>query len=254
MAILPSVYPDLGSIGPLTFHSFGLMVALGLVAAGWFLSQDARQRGLGSGFALEIMIAAGVGGIVGSRLYYVIDTGDTGGGILSGSGLTWYGGLIGGTIGVAAVGLWRRVPLGVVANMAGPGLAIGQSIGRIGCQLAGDGDYGTATSLPWGMSYPEGTVPTTDRVHPTPIYESLALFLIFIVLWRLRNRLAQPWSLFGLYLLLTGTMRFLVEFIRRNPEELGVLTTAQIISLALMATGGALLAATRGRPAQLAPA
>lgn len=248
------MFPELGSIGPLTFHSFGLMVALGFVAAGWFVSQDARQRGLRPNLGLEIIVAAGVGGIVGARLFNVIETGDTGGGLLSGSGLTWYGGLIGGTVAVIGVGLWRRVPLGVVANIAAPALAIGQSLGRIGCQLAGDGDYGSASSLPWAMSYPDGTVPTTEQVHPTPIYEALSLFVIFFALWRLRARFSQPWALFGLYLLLAGTMRFLVEFVRINPEEVGALTTAQVISLVLMVTGAALVAATRRRPAQLAPA
>jgi phosphatidylglycerol:prolipoprotein diacylglycerol transferase len=247
------VFPEIGSIGPLTFHSFGLMVALALVAAGWFLSLDARQRGLRSGFALETMVAGGVGGIVGARVYYIADTGDTAGGVLSGSGLTWYGGVIGGALLVVAVALWRRVPVGVVANMAAPALAVGYSIGRVGCQLAGDGDYGTASSLPWAMSYPDGTVPTNEQVHPTPIYESLSLLVIFFVLWRLRARFARPWSLFGLYALLAGTERFLAELIRRNPEEVGALTTAQIISLGLVAIGAALLALTRRRPAQLAP-
>jgi phosphatidylglycerol:prolipoprotein diacylglycerol transferase len=248
------MFPELGSIGPLTFHSFGLMVALGFVAAGWFLSQDVRQRGLRPNLGLEIIIAAGIGGLVGSRVYYIVDTGDTGGGLLSGSGLTWYGGLIGGTASVIAVALWRRVPLGVVANLAAPALAIGQSLGRIGCQLAGDGDYGSASSLPWAMSYPDGTVPTTDLVHPTPIYEALSLFVIFFALWRLRARFSQPWALFGLYLLLAGTMRFLVEFVRINPDEVGALTAAQVISLGLMVAGAAVLLTTRRRPAQLAPA
>jgi phosphatidylglycerol---prolipoprotein diacylglyceryl transferase len=247
------MFPELGSIGPLTFHSFGLMVALGFVAAGWFVSQDVRQRGLRSSLGLEIMIAAGVGGLVGSRVYYVIETGDTGGGLLSGSGLTWYGGLIGGTAAVVAVALWRKVPLGVVANIAAPGLAIGQSLGRIGCQLAGDGDYGSASSLPWAMSYPDGTVPTDEQVHPTPIYEALSLFVIFFVLWRMRTRFSQPWALLGLYALLAGTMRFLVEFVRINPEEVGALTAAQIISLVLIVVGAALVALSRRLPAQLAP-
>ncbi|MEW6582506.1 MAG: prolipoprotein diacylglyceryl transferase family protein [Actinomycetota bacterium] len=248
------MHPDLGSIGPLEFHTFGLMVALGLVAAGWFLSQDVRQRGLHSGLALEMMLAAGVGGLAGSRVYYIVETGDTGGGLLSGSGLVWYGGLIGGAAAVIAVGALRRVPVGVIANMAAPGLAIGQCLGRIGCQLAGDGDYGTASTLPWAMSYPDGTVPTLEEVHPTPIYESLALLVIFAVLWRLRARFAQPWSLFGLYAVMSGTMRFLVEFVRRNPDELGTLTAAQLISLALVAVGATLFATARRRPTRLAPA
>lgn len=248
------MFPELGSIGPLTFHSFGLMVALGFVAAGWFVSQDVKQRGLRSSLGLEIMVAAGVGGIVGARVYFLVETGDTSGGILSGSGLAWYGGVLGGTIAVVAVGLWRKVPLGVVANIGAPGLAIGQCLGRVGCQLAGDGDYGSASSLPWAMSYPDGTVPTDERVHPTPIYEALSLFVIFFVLWRLRARFAQPWSLMGLYALLAGTMRFLVEFVRRNPEEVGAFTTAQVISLGLMVLGAGLIALGRRRPAQLAPA
>lgn len=248
------MFPELGSIGPFTFHSFGLMVALGFVAAGWFVSQDVRQRGLRSGLALEIMVAAGVGGVVGARVYYIAETGDTGGGLLSGSGLTWYGGVIGGALAMVAVAFWRRVPLGVVANIGAPGLAIGQCLGRVGCQLAGDGDYGTASSLPWAMSYPEGTVATDERVHPTPIYESLSLLVIFFVLWRLRARLAQPWSLFGLYALAAGAMRFLVELVRRNPEEVGALTAAQVFSLALIVVGVGLMAATRRRPSQFAPA
>lgn len=247
------MFPELGSIGPLTFYSFGLMVALGFVAAGWFVAQDVRQRGLRAALGLEIMVAAAVGGLVGARVYYIVETGDTGGG-LSGSGLAWYGGVIGGALAVVALALWRGVPVGVVANIAAPGLAIGQCFGRIGCQVAGDGDYGTASSLPWAMSYPDGTVPTDIRVHPTPIYESLALLVIFFVLWRLRGRLARPWSLFGLYALLAGAMRFLVEFVRRNPEEVGALTTAQVFSLVLIVVGAALLAATRRRPPQLAPA
>jgi phosphatidylglycerol:prolipoprotein diacylglycerol transferase len=249
------VFPEIGSIGPFTVHSFGLMVALGLVAAGWFLSQDARQRGLGTSLALELTAAAGIGGFVGARIYYVIDTGDTtGDGLLSGSGLTWYGGVAGGALLVVGVALLRRVPLGVIANMAAPGLAIGYAIGRLGCQLAGDGDYGTASDLPWAMSYPDGTVPTTERVHPTPLYESVAQLALFVALWRLRERFSAPWSLFGLYAVLAGAMRFLVEFVRRNPEVVGALTTAQVVSLGLIAVGAAILAATRRSPARLAPA
>ena len=247
------MFPELGSIGPFTFYSFGLMLALGLVAAGVFMGVDARQRGLKPGFALELMIGAGVGGLVGARVYYVIDTGDTAS-LLSGSGLTWYGGIFGGTALVLAVGLWRRVPAGVVANLAGPALALGYAIGRLGCQLSGDGDYGSASDLPWAMSYPDGTVPTTEEVHPTPLYEALGSLVLFAVLWRLRSRFAQPWSLFGLYLVGAGGMRFLVEFVRRNPEEVGSLTTAQVISLGLVAIGAVLVALVRRRPAQLAPA
>ena len=120
--------------------------------------------------------------------------------------------------------------------MAAP-LALGYVVGRIGCQLAGDGDYGRATDLPWGMSYPEGTVPTTQVVHPTPVYESIAMLVVFWVLWRMRGRLVAPWSLFGLYLVLGGIERLLVEFVRRTPVEFAGLTTAQLISVLLIIIG-----------------
>ena len=94
-------------------------------------------------------------------------------------------------------------------------LAIGYAIGRVGCQLSGDGDYGMHSDLPWAMAYPDGTVPTTDEVHPTPVYETLAMGIVALVLWRLRDRFA-PGVLFGLYLMIAGIERFLVEFIRRN--------------------------------------
>jgi phosphatidylglycerol---prolipoprotein diacylglyceryl transferase len=247
------VYPELGSIGPLTFYSFGLMAALALVIPGLFLAQDLRQRGMDPTRAFELMLGAGIGGFVGARVYYLIEhRGEPGTGIFSGSGLVWYGGLIGGVVGVLAVSAWRRMPLGLVANLTAAPLALGYAIGRIGCQLAGDGDYGQRSDLPWAMSYPDGTVPTTHTVQPTPLYETTAMLFAFWLLWRMRGRLTRPWALFGLYCILAGVERFLVEFIRRNPEEAGGLTTAQLLSIPLVIIGAALLL-RRDQPAAAEP-
>ena len=104
--------------------------------------------------------------------------------MFSGEGLVWYGGAIGGAV---AVLLWARYRdfLGLaLLDLCAPALALGYAIGRIGCQLSGDGDYGVASDLPWAMAYPDGTVPTTEEVHPTPVYETLAMGLIAWVLWR----------------------------------------------------------------------
>ncbi|MEI7520517.1 MAG: prolipoprotein diacylglyceryl transferase family protein [Thermoleophilia bacterium] len=232
------MFPTLGSIGPFTFYSFGLMAAIAVVLAGVFLAIDLRQRGLDPSNALEIVVGAAIGGFLGARIYYLIEHwGEPGEGLFSGSGLVWYGGVAGGVIGVILIATWKRIPLGVMANAAAAPLALAYVIGRIGCQLAGDGDYGSATSLPWGMSYPDGTVPTTEIVHPTPIYESIAMLVVFWVLWRFRGRLTAPWSLFGLYLVLAGIERLLVEFVRRTPTEFAGLTTAQIISVGLILIG-----------------
>ena len=102
--------------------------------------------------------------------------------------------------------------------------------------LAGDGDYGVAWDGPWAMAYPDGTVPTTEEVHPTPVYETLAMGLVAVLLWRWRHRW-RAGTLFGLYLVLAGFERFLVEFVRRNDEVLAGLTQPQLLSILMMAGG-----------------
>ncbi len=214
------------------------MAALAIIVSGVFLAIDLRQRGYDPSSSLEIVFAGGIGGFIGARLYYVAEHwGEPGQGLFSGSGLVWYGGVAGGVIGVIFIATWKRIPLGVMANAVAAPLALAYVIGRIGCQLAGDGDYGSATSLPWGMSYPDGMVPTTEIVHPTPVYESIAMLVVFWVLWRFRGRLTAGWSLFGLYLVLAGVERLLVEFVRATPVTFAGMTTAQVISVVLILIG-----------------
>ena len=135
--------------------------------------------------------------------------------MFGGSGLVWYGGAIGGAIGVLIWAHFRgMVNLGLLDLCSAP-LALGYAIGRIGCQVSGDGDYGIPWNGPWAMAYPDGTVPTKVKVHPTPIYETLAMCLLAWALWVLRDRY-RPGVIFGLYLVGAGLERFLVEFIRRN--------------------------------------
>ena len=125
-------------------------------------------------------------------------------------------------------------------DVAAVPLAIGYAIGRIGCQLAGDGDYGIPWDGPWAMAYPNGTVPTTEEVHPTPVYETIAMSIVALLLWRWRHRW-RPGTLFGLYLILAGAERFLVEFVRRNDDVLArPHPAAAVLSIVMMAGGGAL--------------
>ena len=121
-------------------------------------------------------------------------------------------------------------------DLASVPLALGYAIGRIGCQVSGDGDYGKASDLPWAMAYPHGTVPTDVTVHPTPIYETLAMGFVAYALWRMRN-LFQPGLLFAVYLILAGAERFLIEFIRRNDDVALGLTQAQLLSVAMILIG-----------------
>ena len=133
----------------------------------------------------------------------------------------------------------------MMLDVASPAAALGYGIGRIGCLISGDGDYGIPTSLPWGMSFPNGLVPTTQRVHPTPIYELLAALLIAHILWRIGPRILRrerpDGRVFACYLMLSGLARFLVEFIRLNPKLFLELSNAQIASVLCFVGGGILL-------------
>jgi phosphatidylglycerol---prolipoprotein diacylglyceryl transferase len=233
-------------IGPLTLQTFGICFALAFIAAGAVLARRLKELGKPVDWAYEIILSGLLGGIVGARLYYIAANYDSVkndllGHLFSGSGLVWYGGAIGGAI---AVGIWARVRNMwslVLLDLAAVPLALGYALGRIGCQVSGDGDYGRAWDGPWAMAYPNGTVPTHTPVQPTPIYETLAVGLIAYALWRLRDRF-RPGILFALYLVFTGIERLLVEFLRRNPADVLGLTQPQATSIVAIIAGIAWIA------------
>jgi phosphatidylglycerol---prolipoprotein diacylglyceryl transferase len=217
------------------------MFALAFVAAGALAYRRLREIGKPGDWAYEMLFAAAVGGIVGARLDFVIENyddvkDDLLGNIFSGTGLVWYGGAIGGALAVVAWAWYRGMLNFALLDLCAAPLALGYAVGRIGCQVSGDGDYGQPWDGPWAMSYPEGTVPTDVPVHPTPIYETLAMGFVAYALWRLRDRF-RPGILFALYLILAGLERFLIEFIRRNEDIALGLTQAQFFSVAMIAAG-----------------
>jgi phosphatidylglycerol:prolipoprotein diacylglycerol transferase len=251
------VQPEIHVFG-ITLQTFGLMMGLGFVVAGLLVARFLKELGKPVDWAYEMVFAALVGGVVGARLWWVADNwsdakNDVLGSLFSGAGLVWYGGAIGGAIGVLIWARRRNFLTLQMTDVAAMPLAAGYAIGRIGCQLAGDGDYGIPWDGPWAMAYPNGTVPTTQEVHPTPVYETITMGIVAILLWRWRHRW-RPGTLFGLYLVLAGTERFLVEFIRRNDDVLVGLTQPQLLSLAMIVGGGIWLwLLRRGAPAR-APA
>jgi phosphatidylglycerol:prolipoprotein diacylglycerol transferase len=235
------VQPEIHILG-ITLQSFGLMLALAFIVCGLSAGRYLKELGRPADWAYEMVFAALVGGVVGARLWWVGENwseakDDVLGSLFSGSGLVFYGGLIGGALCVL-LWAWRRKVLDLTTlDVAAVPLAAGYAIGRIGCQLAGDGDYGKDWDGPWAMTYPHGTVPTTTPVHPTPIYETLTMGIVALLLWRWRHRW-RPGTLFALWMLLAGIERLLVEFVRRNPAELLGLTQPQLISI-VMIVGGA---------------
>jgi phosphatidylglycerol:prolipoprotein diacylglycerol transferase len=237
-------------IGPVTLQTFGICFGLAFVACGAILARRLAEIDKPRDWSYEIVFSALIGGLVGARVDYLAQNwskvhDDLLGNIFSGSGLVWLGGLLGGALGVI-LWAWRRGFLGVaLLDLCAVPLAMGYAIGRIGCQLSGDGDYGVASNLPWAMSYPDGTVPTTTEVHPTPVYETLAMGAVALFLWQLRDRV-RVGVLFALYLVLGGVERLLIEFIRRNDEAALGLTLPQLISVGMILAGAVWLARVRG--------
>ncbi|MDA8017081.1 MAG: prolipoprotein diacylglyceryl transferase [Thermoanaerobaculia bacterium] len=252
---------ELFSIGPFAITPFGLMLVAGLLAGYWQLQRGMKILGIGDeDDASSIVFACGFLGILGGKIYYAVLTMDPGS-LLSRAGIVWYGCLIGGFVGLMLVLRMRQLPVGLTFDATAPGLALGYSVGRVGCLLVGD-DYGVPTDLPWAMEFPVGLPPTTAgnlrdfgvdvpasvpdyqlmAVHPTQIYSSLAAFAIFLVAQRLlRSGNFRPGGLFLNVLAMLSVERFFVEFIRAKDDRfLGSFTVAQLISVIILAILGVL--------------
>jgi phosphatidylglycerol:prolipoprotein diacylglycerol transferase len=240
------MYPVILHLGPLTIYSYGLMMAIGFMTATYLTGREMSRKGLDGELASTMVFWAALGGLAGARLVALVHdwsgvVSDPIHAIFSGAGFVWYGGLIGGFLAVSWTMRQHRLPWLKTVDCIAPGLALAHGIGRIGCQLAGDGDWGGETTLPWGMAYPNAIVgwhyAPGVRVHPTPLYELFAYVGVFAFLWSIRKRPHADGALFWWYLVLAGGARFLVEFVRINTAVLLGLTEAQLISLALMTIG-----------------
>jgi prolipoprotein diacylglyceryl transferase len=238
-------------LGPLTIPTFGLMVALALIAAAYILQADFDRRGMKAD-AFFMITVAGLAGILGAKFYHLLEPGnradffaDPWPLLFSRYGFAWFGGFLGGFGAMLLLGKRARLPLLQFLDACSPAAAFGYGIGRIGCFLSGDGDYGKPTSLPWGMSFPNGVVPTTQRVHPAPLYELIIWCAIGAFLWHMGTKsLKGPKAkgeIFCTYLILTGVARFLVEFIRINPPWILGMSNAQVASVASILAGAVLL-------------
>jgi len=256
------MYPVLFRIGNFTFYSFGLMAALSIILPALFVARPLIKKArVRNDFIYEAILGTAIGGFVGARIWYLFENWATvkhnfWGSLFSGTGFVWYGGLVGGVLTVMVIARLRKVNLGVLFNAAAPALAIGYAIGRVGCQLAGDGDYGKPSTLPWAMGYPHGTVPTPPgvRVQPTPIYEILIMLVVFWVLWRMAKKDQPPWYVFGWFLVLSAVERFPIEFLRRNPIWFWHLTQPQWVAIVSFVLGVGIILVTRHKPvAQVTP-
>lgn len=237
------MYPELLKLGPVSVYSYGLMLGVAFFVASYLFSMELKRRNMDQNLASTITMIALICGIIGSKLFHLFEYWDefikNPMMAFSPAGLTFLGGFLLATLVVFIYIRRKKISFLLIADMNAPGLAIAYGIARIGCHLAGDGDYGVISDLPWAYSYLNGTVPTYPgvTVHPTPIYELIGSILIFIVLWSVRKKTDREGKLFSYYLILTSTARFIVEAIRLNPKIFIGLTEAQLISLLLFITG-----------------
>ena len=225
----------------LPIPTFGLMLWLAAVTAAVLMDRGFKRAGLKAD-AVSMVAFTVVAGIVGAKLWHVIDTPaefrEAGWRVLwDSAGFAWFGGLVFGISALLFQGWWARIGALRTLDLAAPSAAIGYGIGRIGCFLSGDGCYGLPTNLPWGMSFPNGIEPVFVPVHPTPLYELLAGLAIGWWLWRRAGKPFPTGLILGQYLILSGLARFLVEFIRRNPKILWGLSNAQLASAGSVIAG-----------------
>ena len=236
------MYPVLFRIGSFEITSFGVLVAIAALVGIWLFGRELARSGLPRD-AVDAAMYGVVGGLVGAKLLWTLEfAGEqpVQNLLFSRGGLSWFGGLIGGV----GTGLWilrrRGVPIVRALAAATPGLAIGHAIGRVGCFLVGD-DYGRPSNVPWAVAFPEGLPPTTVPVHPTQIYEAIALVGIAALLLRWRRAGVSDTDVLGRYFVLAGSTRFAIEFIRVNAPVLGPFTLAQSISFVLVTIGVAMI-------------
>ena len=256
------MYPILFEFGPFIISSFGVMMVIAFLLGNYLLRRDVVAQGYDPIIAEDITFRAAIGGILGAKVYYLIETIPTGqaadninglieiiagiftlsGGRIAagiqnfGAGLVFLGGLIGGVTAISWYVYRKKLNWLEIADLAAPFLVLGHGIGRIGCFLVGD-DYGIASNLPWAIAFPKGLPPTDITVHPTQLYEMAAYFSIFFYLrYRKRNQQFKGEIMFE-YLFLGGLARFMVEFIRTNTKYLFDLSGAQYLSILMMGIG-----------------
>ena len=252
-----TIYPFVLQLGPIEVTGYGLMMMVAFLMGGWLIATELKRRGLAEDYAADAVAAAVIGGIIGAKLWYVAITQDMDA-LFSRGGLVWYGGFIGGTAAVILNGWRLKVPLRWTMQLVAPALPAAYALGRIGCFLVND-DYGRPTDLPWAVKFPQGLPPSTAAsmeqlfgipvtpgtdpstvlaVHPTQIYEAILMLAAFMWLWSLRKSGRPIGWIFGLYLVIAGVERFLIEILRAKDDRfLGPFTLAQLTSVILVAIG-----------------
>ncbi len=265
--MMPSIFativqhPLSYKVGPLQITGFGLAILLTFAIAQLISQQEMDRRGHDGSVMGDLVFAAVIGGLLGAKLYYAVLIGDLSS-IFSRAGFVFWGGLTGGILATALVMWKKKLSFARISDVAAITLGAGYAVGRTGCWAVGD-DYGRPWNGFLATAFPEGAPPSTVgnmsrmfgtafppgtpenqvvAVHPTQLYEVTLGFVMFLILWRYRDHQHAEGWLFGLYCVMAGIERFIIEFFRAKDDRFfvgGVFTTAQVIAVAF-AIGGAI--------------
>jgi phosphatidylglycerol:prolipoprotein diacylglycerol transferase len=248
------MYPELFKIGPVSIHSYGLMLGIAFLIGSALFTKELKRQNLDENISISVTFLAIIGGLVGSKLFYIIEEWNFGTGgslfsyfrtdvLFSPSGLTFYGGLILAIILIIIYCKNKKLRIMQIFDSLAPAAMVSYGIARIGCHLSGDGCYGlpvNGTTFEFlGFSYEKGIIPTHPGVlvHPTPLYELAVSIVFFLILILIRKKMKYFGQLFYFYLIFAGVERLLVEFIRLNPKVILFLTQAQLISVFMILAG-----------------
>lgn len=267
-------HPTVFHLGPIELTGFGLAVLAAFAVAQFICQREFWRRGQNAEADAmpDIVMAALLGTLIGAKTYYVILMGDPSA-FFSRGGFVFWGGFIGAVALCWATIKYKKLPFLRIADVAGIAIAAGYSVGRTGCWAVGD-DYGRPWNSPFAAMFPEGAPPSTVSimskqfgvvfpegmspdtvvsVYPTQLFEVVMGFIMFAILWSLRKKTHKDGWLFGMYCILAGLERFIVEFFRAKDDHLAFgLTTAQVIALSICAVGIIFVTSRRGQSTPLA--
>ena len=270
MLATPIVHdPFTFALGPLKLTGFGIAMMAAFGIAHMVAQSVLRDRGDDDEIMNDVTFAALIGTIVGGKVYFAINETfagrDFASALFSRAGFVYWGGFLGSVLLSWLVIRWRKQPFLRIADGAAVGIAAGYAIGRTGCWAVGD-DYGRPWDGPLAVSFPRGMPPSTvanmnaefhanlpaslspdtvESVYPTQLLEVALGVVMFLILWRMRRHEHRAGWLFGMYCLLAGVERFVVEFLRAKGDVVGPLTSAQWVALAIGAVGVRLLTTRR---------
>ncbi len=236
------MYPIVFSYKFIQIGGYGIMLGLAFYLSFALFERELKLHGKDPELAYKLLLLVIPSAIIGAKIFHIIENfgsflNDPFGMIFSGAGLTVYGGFI--VALSASVILIRMNNENVleIFDLVSPCMALGYAIGRIGCHVAGDGCYGITSESFMAVSYPNGIVPTSSPVLPTPLFESMFAFLVVVFLLQVRKRTLPTGRIFFLWCMLNGVARFTVEFIRLNEKIAFGLTQAQFIGVLFVITG-----------------